>query len=133
MKEHHDEMGRLRMQWNDDAERFYAWDEEGNLIEDRAYNDQEIAEAAVRQEEQQTLNNRATLEEQVRTRLVAALSRQAYLRDNLATSSNTAINGNPAPYIKAVGNMLMETNADLIRLVRLIGGQLDSTDAGETR
>lgn len=125
-----DQAGRLREQWDDATRTYRRWDAAGALVETRAYNATETADAAARLAQATAAANEATLTDQLRLTIDALIASRATIKATALDPTNATINSNPAAVIKAVAKAVRDDEQTLIRLCRLLARQLDTTDTG---
>ena len=117
--------GTLIESW-DDATRTYTDHRTG---ESRPYTDEENATADQRAADATQAANDQALRDGLQDAIDAALLRQAAYQAVIDTP-NSEIKANPQGHIVSIARQGKRSERALIRLARLVGGLLDSTDTG---
>lgn len=114
------------IEWNDDT-RIYTNHITG---EQRPYTEQENADADLRGSSMASFMVEDTLKAGLAKVITRALEYQANAQA-IIDDTNANIKSNPAPAIKALARGQKRSAGDIIRLARLAGGLLDSTNTGD--
>lgn len=103
---------------------------DGEVIATRPYSDEEKDAVAARAAAIKAEENRAALRAGLKDVIALARERQATYQTVLNTP-NSEVNNRPAPHIMTVARQGKRSERAIIRLARLAGDILDSTDTGE--
>lgn len=98
---------QYRWRYDDTVRRYYEYAEDGTVLVDRPYTPAEVADADARELVAQQDSNAGV----VTTKLSDALAEL----DTLIGTSNSTINGGPAPYVKALARILRLVLRALLR------------------
>ena len=142
----------LQERTDDTTRTITVWDEAGTVLSVTPYTAEQNAEADRRAAEEAATANSATLTAEVQAQVDALLASIAALKATrgettdpagtntlraIKNTQNSTINANPAQYLMGVVNAALATDKALIdaeraviRLSRIVGHSLASTDSG---
>jgi hypothetical protein len=122
--------GRLRVLFDIPTRQRIAFDTAGAETSRRPFTVDENAAADAFLATSAQVANAASLTDGLRATIDALIASRATLKASILDPTNATINAGPAPYIKAVAKAVRDDEQTLIRLCRLLGRQLDTTDTG---
>lgn len=118
-----------RIEAVDEDRKVYEYAADGTLLREWDYTPEENAALDAVLAIQQAEENARVLREGLQNVIDTALERQADM-DTVIGTPNAEINSRPAPYIVRVARATKRQDRAIIRLARLAGNILDTTNTG---
>ena len=125
----HDINGVLRFEKDATDRVFREYDAEGNLTSERGFTPEEAADVDALAAYAERMASAEELRAGLSDVITRALERQAQVQAVIDTP-NSEVNNKPAPYIMTLARASKRQERAIIRLARLAGNILDSTDTG---